>query len=256
MICYHGGMSEPIPASPLPPFGAGQLLCGSRTIRYTLRPSARARNVSLLIRPDAGLVVTVPLWYAAGQLPHVLRRHERWIVTQLDRLAAAALPIPRRWPYGSTLPYQGQEHLVVIEAATGRSTVTRTAGQRLAVRLPRPSLEGARRLLKRWYVGEATRHLLERATALGSALGIGWARLRVRDQRGRWGSCSARGHLSFNYRLIMASAAVMDYVVVHELMHRRELSHAPRFWALVAAVCPTYRESVTWLKTYGPYLSL
>ena len=78
----------------------------------------------------------------------------------------------------------------------------------------------------------------------------------MRDQRRRWGSCSVEGNLNFNYRLVMAPPEVLDYVVIHELMHRRQLNHSRRFWALVSEHCPGYRDAIAWLKTYGPYLAV
>jgi predicted metal-dependent hydrolase len=133
--------------------------------------------------------------------------------------------------------------------------VAREAGL-LRVRMRRPSLEGARRLLKRWYYAQAQRWCATQASAWATSLGVTWTRLQVRDQRARWGSCSTQGALSFNYRLVMAPPAVLAYVVLHELAHRREMNHSPRFWALIAAHCPAYREAVAWLKRYGPYLGV
>ena len=118
----------------------------------------------------------------------------------------------------------------------------------------RPGIEGARRLLRRWYHAQAATTIAARATTASQALGLEFRSLRIRAQRRRWGSCSARGSLSFNYRLIMAPPHVLDYVVVHELLHLREMNHSRRFWALVAQHCPRHRDARTWLKTFGPYL--
>ena len=232
-----------------------QLTCASRTIPYILRQSQRARSASLSIRPETGLVVTVPAFYSSGQLSQLLHRHRSWVLRYIDRFAATASRLPKRWPYGPTLPYRGDEYLVRLE--TQREPAVQTTPQRnLLVGMPTPGIEAARRLLKRWYLEEATRWLQQRTAIFGHQLDIAWRRMRVGDQRSRWGSCSAAGHLSFNYRLVMAPAAVMDYVVIHELLHRRELNHSRRFWALVASHCPDYRASLSWLKTHGPYLGI
>ena len=82
-------------------------------------------------------------------------------------------------------------------------------------------------------------------------LGVSYGRIAIRDQRTRWGSCSSRGTLSFNWRLVLAPLAVADYVVVHELCHLREQNHSPRFWKLVAAARPGYREQRRWLTDNG-----
>lgn len=175
---------------------------------------------------------------------------------QADWLERSAARAPKRWPYGPTLPYCGQEHAIVLEQTGQRSGVERMAEGRLVVRMREPGIDGARRLLKRWFRQEALRRLDTRVQLLGEAVGVNWRRVIVRDQRRRWGSCSATGCLSFNYRLIMAPPAVLDYVVIHELAHRSHLNHSDRFWALVAAHCPDYAVWLAWLKSHGPYLGI
>ena len=86
------------------------------------------------------------------------------------------------------------------------------------------------------------------------ALGVEFARIQVRDQRTRWGSCSSRGTLSFNWRLALAPHEVLDYVVVHELCHLREPNHSPRFWRLVETRRPGWREQRAWLREHGAEL--
>jgi predicted metal-dependent hydrolase len=89
------------------------------------------------------------------------------------------------------------------------------------------------------------------AEAEAPRLGVSFARIAIRDQRTRWGSCSSRGTLSFNWRLVLAPPDVLDYVVVHELCHLREPNHSPRFWQLVAAARPGYRSQRRWLADHG-----
>jgi predicted metal-dependent hydrolase len=86
------------------------------------------------------------------------------------------------------------------------------------------------------------------------AIGVSPARIQIRDQRSRWGSCSTRGTLSFNWRLVLAPFDVLDYVVVHELCHLREPNHSSRFWRLVERHRPDWRTQRDWLHTHGPEL--
>ena len=82
-------------------------------------------------------------------------------------------------------------------------------------------------------------------------LGVRFGRISVRKQRTKWGSCSAKGNLNFNCLLLLASESVLDYVVVHELCHLREMNHSKRFWALVEELCPDWREARRWLRMNG-----
>lgn len=93
-----------------------------------------------------------------------------------------------------------------------------------------------------------------RVQAYARQMGVTFANITIRNQKGRWGSCSSRGNLNFNCLLMLSPEAVRDYVVVHELAHRRHMDHSADFWAEVAAVLPDYKEQVKWLKTNGAAL--
>lgn len=102
---------------------------------------------------------------------------------------------------------------------------------------------------------ELAGQVLRRRTAyFADRMGVDYGRITIRDQRTRWGSCSARGNLNFNWRLILAPAEVLDYVVVHELAHRREMNHSGQFWRLVGNVLPDYQARRQWLKKNGELL--
>jgi predicted metal-dependent hydrolase len=93
-----------------------------------------------------------------------------------------------------------------------------------------------------------------RLQALAAQHGLRVARVTVRDQRSRWGSCGHDGHICLNWRLVQMPAWVRDYVLVHELMHLRRMDHSPRYWKLVAAAYPDYRTARDWLRAHGPGL--
>ena len=93
-----------------------------------------------------------------------------------------------------------------------------------------------------------------RVEEIAATMGIEYGRVTIRCQRTRWGSCSVKGNLNFNALLAGMPSGIMDYVIVHELCHRRQLNHSARFWALVASVMPDYRERERWLKDHGASL--
>ena len=98
---------------------------------------------------------------------------------------------------------------------------------------------------------KAKRILPERVAYWAPLIGVRPGRIAVRCQKTRWGSCSAKGNLNFNCLLMLCPEDVLDYVIVHELCHRKELNHSPRFWAEVAKVLPDYKQPLKWLKTEG-----
>jgi predicted metal-dependent hydrolase len=100
----------------------------------------------------------------------------------------------------------------------------------------------------------ARRELPARLVELAAEQGLTVARVSIRNQRTRWGSCGRDGHISLNWRLILMPPEVRDYVLVHELMHLRRLDHSRAYWRLVAAACPGYRAARQWLRTHGASL--
>ena len=98
---------------------------------------------------------------------------------------------------------------------------------------------------------EALRDLPARAARFAPLVGVTYGRITIRNQKTRWGSCSSAGNLNFNCLLMLAPPEARDYVVVHELCHRLEMNHSPRFWAEVARVCPDYRTQIRWFRDHG-----
>lgn len=228
-----------------------------RDLICTVRRSARARHVLLRVLPDARVELVVPLRTPVPALEPLLHQRAAWITGAVDRIAAR--PATARQPApGDTVLFQGQPYqLVVTSGGTSRVTIARDeAAGTVTVALPvaahREAQLAAR--LEAWYRARAREALSLRATARAAELGVSFGRLAVRDQRTRWGSCSARGNLSFSWRLILAPPPVLDYLVVHELAHRLEANHGPRFWALVGRHCPAFREHRAWLRRHGPEL--
>lgn len=96
------------------------------------------------------------------------------------------------------------------------------------------------------------RDIFTRKTAYyARIMGVSYGRIAIREQKTRWGSCSSKGNLNFNWRLILAPEEVLDYVVVHELAHRREMNHSKAFYAVVESVLPDYRQARRWLRDHG-----
>lgn len=98
---------------------------------------------------------------------------------------------------------------------------------------------------------EARRRLKERTAFFAERMGVSYGKITVREQRTRWGSCSSRGNLNFNWKLIRMPREILDYVVVHELAHRKEMNHSRAFYQIVASVLPDYRSRERWLREHG-----
>ena len=110
--------------------------------------------------------------------------------------------------------------------------------------------------LEKRYRQAAKEYIPKRADYYAQLLGVTYERIRIAEQKTRWGSCSSKGTLSFNWKLMLAPPKVLDYVVVHELCHLIEMNHSPRFWKQVENVIPDYKEYRKWLKENGITLQL
>lgn len=183
-----------------------------------------------------------------------LRSRSRWILRTLKRFERLAAVIPdRELVQGARVPFLGTD--LTLDVVEGPPRVGRL-GDSLIVSVRKPTERRVRSALERWYRAEAGRELGDRARSLAARHGLRVAKVTVRNQRTRWGSCSPSGALSFNWRLLLGPAEIADYLVAHELAHLAEPNHSPRFWSRVGELCPAWRERERWLRTFGPGLVL
>lgn len=153
------------------------------------------------------------------------------------------------------LPYLGERRsLTVIREDRKRTRVVSAMG-RIVLYVPyEADYEYKRKQLEKWYRKEAAEVLCEKAAEFAGYLSVSFKELHIKDQKSRWGSCSSRGSLNFNWRILMAPEPVCDYVVIHELCHLRHMNHSADFWQLVAAFCPDYKQYRKWLRENGGLL--
>jgi predicted metal-dependent hydrolase len=221
-----------------------------QTITYTLRRSFKARRVRLEVRQQTGLTVIVPHSYKIGQIPGLLKSKERWISRNLARFnQLELLSAPKELRNGDTIPYLGRDlELVKQENHHGDSIVLEENKLKVSPDLFNNGL--LEMALEQWYRIEAAKLINDTADKLSSQMGIDYKRILIRGQKTRWGSCSHKKNLSFNWKLIMAPEPVVEYVIIHELVHLKEMNHSKRFWELVAHYCPVWRENKKWLKQH------
>jgi predicted metal-dependent hydrolase len=218
-------------------------------VRYEVlvRESPRARRLRLTVGPQDPLRAVVPRRTTRAEIDELLRSNADWIARKsawardvASRPGALGLDRPGfAWVGGVPLP---------IVAGLGSRPVARLRGGRILVGGP---ARQAGKALERWYRREARRRLTRSVARESARLGLRPRGLTVRDARTRWGSCSSRGSLSFSWRLLVAPPDVLDYVVIHELCHLRELNHSPAFWRLLDEVRPGWRDQAAWLAEHG-----
>ena len=228
---------------------------------YTLRRSARARNVRLNIRPDGELVVTLPVRAPERWAVELLAARHDWVVRHQERLRAEADRLAARPALGEgrRIPLGGVPHRIEVAPLPPDRRRTRVVHDdaeepSLRLELARGEIRSAAQILGPWLRAEARDAVERRVAVRARDLGAEPDGLAIRDQRSRWGSASRRGTVSFNWRLILAPPAILDYVVVHELAHLVQFGHGRRFWSLVREVVPDADAARRWLRAHEPDL--
>ena len=233
----RSGGSGTIGVEPYPP----------SAMEYAIRRSDRARRIRVSVEGDGAVVVTLPRRTAARHADVAVLELGSWIARRQAVVAAERAAVAAR---GETVPYLGE--VLELRGEPGRQRVHRADDVLLV-----PQDQAARRpALERWFRRQAAAELACRVPAACAALGVVHTGITVRAQKTRWGSCSARGGLSFNWRLLLAPPEILDYVVWHEACHLVELNHSPRFWALLDRHRPGYAAERAWLRRHGATLRL
>lgn len=223
---------------------AGQL------IAYRLRRSRR-RTIGLSI-DQRGLRVGAPLRARHDDIETLIRRHGQWVLDKLAAWRERPAPVPLTVSNGCTLPLLG--HPVTITLTPG--TRARWQWREEGLQLSPSSATDARALLEKALRDKARTVFTERLAHYAPLLGVAVPPLRLSSARTRWGSCSTRGGIALNWRLIFLPLPLVDYVVCHELAHLKEMNHGPRFWSLVERLCPDWRARRRELRLKFPEMLL
>ncbi len=221
------------------------IVLGDAQVAYAFR-RGRRRTIGLTVGAE-GLSVSAPRWTPLAEVEALLRHKSRWVLDKLmqareRQTQAATTSID--WREGAQVPYLGQALTLRLDPRQAHGPVGAALQDGcLWLGLPLDAApERLRDSSQAWLLRQARRLFTERLDHFAPQLGVRWQRLTLSSAHTRWGSASSDGSIRLNWRLIHLSEAVIDYVVVHELAHLREMNHSPRFWDHVGAVLPDYAE--------------
>lgn len=220
-------------------------LPSGREIEVSVRHSRRARRIVLQVVQANGTVeLVLPRRVSVSEGMSFVRSKVRWIQARLDQ-------VPEGVPFadGARLPVVGRtltvRHYPLLPPGTRREGRDLVVGGR-AEDLPRAVMQ--------WLRGVAQAEIAARVETMAARLGKNFERVSVRDPVTRWGSCSAKGSISFSWRLVLAPVHALDYVVAHEVAHLAEMNHGRRFWAHVDRLCNGSDTGREWLRLHGATL--
>jgi len=212
---------------------------------------SRRRTISLEITKDAALIVRAPLRAPDSTITNLIREKQGWIEKKMAEIRSRPVPQKKAFVNGEPFLFLGKAYSLEILSGSDAGI---SLGEKLYVgehRLPE-----IRSLIQAWYAQKAKEILPARVAGYSAILDYLPKKIRISDTRRRWASCSTSGTLSFCWRLVLAPPEVIDYVIVHELVHMRQPDHSPRFWEKVRAAMPDYEMRKRWLRENERMLEL
>ena len=238
----------------------GLVRIGGTDIEYEVRRSARRKKTVQITVDGAGVQVSAPKTTPESELQAIVRKRAGWILRNAQE--AALKPAPKCFVSGETLPFLGRNvRLIVVEAAVPTPEI-RFDHWRFRILVPE-GLEGEdryqriRRAVVEWYKARAAARLRSGVQHWWIRLGNGGEpQVLIRDQRQRWGSCAPDGTLRFNWRVMMLEPSLVEYVIVHELVHLSINNHSDDFWRLLSSVLPDVEQRRRQLREAGKTLPL
>ena len=209
----------------------------------------RKKTVSIYFE-DNLVKVSVPRFLSENLIRDLITKRTSWIESKLKEKSEKYISKPNEYESGEIFSYLGRNYR--LKVVTGdRASIKMKNGYLVATTLDTVAEKNQiKPLLEDWYQSHAEIILKEKTKRLARIVGVTPKSVSVRDYKSRWGSCSNRGEINFNWKIILAPHQVVDYVVVHELCHLLEHNHSSRYWKHVEQHVPDWRERRDWLKTH------
>jgi predicted metal-dependent hydrolase len=210
-------------------------------ITFRIKYSTRARYLRLQINPSTGLEVILPPKCKMEEAERFIYKKREWILKHLKNVSPK-----KEFTYlGDNIEIEQKYNLFLLKHKIIYHQNT------IKIESPSGSDDGTRRIYNTWLKLKAKDYLPERTNELAQQNNFSFKQVRIRNQKTRWGSCSAGGNISLNYKLMKYRKEIIDYVIIHELCHLKEMNHSKRFWKLVEEIVPDYKNIKKELRAYS-----
>jgi len=221
-------------------------------LQYTIKRSSKRRKLTITVERDREVVVHAPSSISEARIQEVVESKRHWIYEKTrhtQKYNSLQHPPGKELVSGESALYLGRNYRIEV-VKNGLHEVRFDHGFLI------PLKHAARRkeVLREWYIAKAREKILPRVKQHARTLGVEYAAAKIVENRYRWGSCTVRDNVNFNWRLIKAPMFVIDYVILHELAHLIESNHTPRFWNIVRAQTPSMEKAREWLRDNGHIL--
>jgi predicted metal-dependent hydrolase len=226
---------------------------GNKVIQYNIERGKQKKTVTIHIGPMATVTVFSPQHLDDEKIRMIVRKKAQWILEKQEALERNRYSNSmKEYVSGESFPYLGKLYrLKVTKTAEDTVRKCRLVNGRFLVEINgNHEADGAavKRALVDWYLERAETKIKERVDRFSQQAGKGPVSVKIKNQERRWGSCSRKGVIRFNWKIIMAPISVMDYVIVHEICHLIYPHHSLQFWQKVQSIIPDYKRRRDWLK--------
>lgn len=220
-------------------------------LKYTIKRSPKRKQLTITVERDRSVVVHAPESTPEEKIQAIVESKRQWIYEKTRHAQKYELRHPpgKELINGESALYLGRQYQIEVVQNTSEEI-------RFEQRFLIPARLSAERkqVLRNWYINKARQEILPRARKFANDLGVAFADATIVDNRYRWGSCTTKDNINFNWRLIKAPMYVVDYVIIHELTHLLEANHTPRFWNIVRAQFQKMDKAKKWLLENGQIL--
>lgn len=225
--------------------------------QYKIIRSPRRKTAAIQV-DENGVSVRVPVWVTDQWIDDWIAKKQDWISRQQAVMSQNLKKFCLKTEKGALFPFVGQEY--VLDWCSGDQWDVQIKDGRLLVIMgkkrstTKSDSERVEAYLKKWLKEQAEKIISDRVEYWADKKDVKYNSLKYKSFKRRWGSCSARGEITFNWRLVFADQSIIDYVVIHELSHLTHLNHGPRFWSLVEKYCPDWKDKRSCLQSKNAWV--
>jgi len=216
------------------------------------------KTLAIHVKPVNKVLVLSPNGIPEHIIKEKVKSKGKWILKKLlDFKEAGYIPLNREFADGEVFMYFGRNYLLQLFLNSSlKNLKVKLSDGILVVYTPTKDPVKLKKLLEKWYRKEAEKVILERIEYYKLKFTVKPVKIRIKEQKKRWGSCSSRGNIYFNWRVIMAPPLVIDYIIVHEMSHLIHRNHSSKFWKHVESILPDYKVREKWLRNHGIRMNL
>ncbi len=208
----------------------------------------KVKNASIRISSNLDITITVPVLYSRDRLDNLIKNKSLWISKTLTKLSKRKKVIELK---DNEVLLFGEKYTLSIDSSVRDKILTYHENKKI---VSNQEITRKSSILINWYIHLAKKEIFKIANELADKYDFKFNRIFIRNQNTKWGTCSSKKNLSFNWRLIRCPMFVIEYLILHELSHLKEMNHSRKYWELVESMCPDYKKAKLWLKEYESYL--